>query len=46
MKSKKVVVLSLIALGFVALGFFVNWLFFIPAVIIIFINQRELMKKR
>ncbi len=45
MKNPKVVVLSLIAIGFVVLSFTVNWLFLIGAVIIMIINQRELMKK-
>ena len=42
----KVVILSLIALGFLALTFFVDWLFIIGAVIIMLINQRELLGKR
>lgn len=45
MKNKKVVINSLIALGFIVLTFTVDWLFIIPAVILLFINQRELMKK-
>lgn len=46
MKSLKVVILSIIALGFLALTFLVDWLFIIGAVIIIYLNQRELMKKK
>ena len=51
MKSKrnwKVVAYSLIALGFLALGFLVDWLFIIGAVVLMFLNQRELgkMKKK
>lgn len=42
----KVVILSLIALGFIALTFLVDWIFIIGAVIIMIINQRELMKKK
>lgn len=42
----KVVLLSIVALGFMALTFLVDWLFIIGAVIIIFINQKELMKKK
>ncbi len=42
----KVVVLSLIALGFVYLAFRVNWMFIIGAVVIIIINQRELLGKK
>jgi len=45
MKNPKVVWYSLIALVFVALTFLVDWLFIIPAAIILFINQKELMKK-
>ena len=45
MKNKKVVFYSLIALVFVALSFIVDWLFIIPAVFLMIINQRELMKK-
>ncbi len=44
--NKKVVILSLIALGFIALTFFVDWIFIIGAVIIMIINQRELLKKK
>jgi len=44
MKNLKVVILSIIALGFLVLTFLVNWVFIIGAVIIFFINQRELMK--
>lgn len=42
----KVVLLSIVALGFMALTFLVDWLFIIGAVIIMFINQKELMKKK
>ena len=45
LKNKKVVVFSIIALILVYLTFAVNWLFIIPAVILMFLNQRELMKK-
>lgn len=44
--NKKVVILSLIALGFLALTFLVDWIFIIGAVIIMIINQRELLKKK
>ncbi len=44
--NKKVVILSLIALVFIALTFLVEWLFIIGAVIIMLINQRELLKKK
>lgn len=45
MKNKKVVFNSLIALGFLVLTFTVDWLFIIPAVVLLIINQKELMKK-
>ena len=46
MRNTKVILLSILALGFVVLSFLVDWLFLIPAVVIFFINQRELKKKR
>jgi hypothetical protein len=42
--NKKVTILSIIALGCVALAFTIDWLFLIPAIIIMLINQKELMK--
>ena len=45
MKNLKVVLYSLAALGFIVLTFTVDWLFIIPAVILLAINQKELMKK-
>ena len=45
MKKPKVVLYSVIALAFMVLTFAVDWLFIIPAAIILFINKRELMKK-
>jgi fumarate reductase subunit C len=45
MKNPKVFFLALIGLIFIVLGFTINWLFIIPAVIIIIINQRELLSK-
>jgi len=45
MINKKVVFNSLIALVFIFLTFTVDWLFIIPAVILLIINQKELMKK-
>jgi len=42
----KVVVLSIIALGFVFLSFTVDWMFLIGAVIIMILNQRELLRKK
>ena len=46
MKNPKVVIFSIIALGFLVLTFLVDWIFIIGAVILIFLNQKELMKKR
>ena len=45
MKNLKVVIFSIIALGFLALTFLVDWIFIIGAVILMILNQRELMKK-
>jgi len=42
----KIVIYSIIALGFIALTFLVDWLFIIGAVVLMYLNQRELMKKR
>ncbi len=44
-KNPKVVIQSIIALICLFLTFIVDWLFIIPAVILIYLNQRELMKK-
>jgi hypothetical protein len=49
MKSKpnyKVVFYSLLALGFIALTFLVDWLFIIGAVALTFLNQKELNKNK
>ena len=45
MKNPKVVVYSIIALGFLVLTFLVDWIFIIGAVILMILNQRELLKK-
>ena len=43
MKSPKVVIYSILALGFIALAFFLKeWLFLIGAVVLMFLNQKEL----
>ncbi len=42
----KIIFYSLIALGFLALMFLVDWLFIIGAVIFMVLNQKELMKKK
>ena len=46
MKNIKVMVFSIIALICVVLAFVIDWLFLIPAVIIMLINQKELIKKK
>lgn len=47
MKNKKVMILSIIALIFIVLAIVTReWLFLIPAVIIMIINQKELIKKK
>jgi len=46
MKDKKVVLSSIIALICIVLAFIIDWLFLIPAVIIMLINQKRLFKKK
>ena len=43
--NKKVIIYSIIALACLALTFLVDWLFIIPAAILAWLNQKELMKK-
>jgi len=45
-KHPKVLIYSILALGFLALTFLVDWLFIIGAVILMILNQRELMPKK
>jgi hypothetical protein len=45
LKNPKVVLFSVIALGFLVLTFLVDWLFIVGALILLYLNQRELMKK-
>ncbi|MGD9275665.1 MAG: hypothetical protein PVJ67_00670 [Candidatus Pacearchaeota archaeon] len=45
-RNKKVVLFSLIAIGFLILSFLVDWIFIIGAVVLMWLNQRELMKKK
>lgn len=45
-KNPKVLIFSLIALGFIALTFLVSPYFVIGAIVLMLINQRELMKKK
>ena len=44
-KNLKVVLFSLIALGFLALTFLVDWIFIVGAVILMIMNQKEIMGK-
>lgn len=44
--NKKVVGLSLLGIGFFVLSIVVDWLFIIPAAIIVYLNQRELLSKK
>jgi len=46
MKNLKVVIFSIIALGFLALTFLIDWIFIIGAVIFMFLNQKELIKNK
>lgn len=46
MKNPKVVFLSIIALFFILLTFFIDWIFIIPAAIISFVNWKILMKDK
>lgn len=41
----KVIIYSIIALGFLFLTYFVDWIFIAGAAIMMILNQRELMKK-
>lgn len=47
-KSKKVnvkvIIYSIIAFGFLGLTFLIDWLFIIGAAIMVYLNQRELMR--
>jgi len=45
-KNPKVFTLSIIALGFVFLAFFIDWYFLMGAVVIMIYNQKEIMKKK
>jgi len=42
--NKKVILYSIIALGCLALTYFIHWIFIIPAAILMWLNQRELMR--
>lgn len=45
MRSKKIIIISLIGLGFLALTFLVDWIFIIGAIIAMYLNQKEIIKK-
>lgn len=42
----KVVIYSIIALICLALVFVVDWIFIVPVLVLIWLNQKELMKKK
>ena len=42
----KIIIYSLIAFGFIALTFLVDWMFIIGAAVMVALNQRELMRKK
>ena len=44
-KNPKVVVYSIIAIFFLILTFLIDWLFIVPVLILIYLNQKELFKK-
>ena len=44
-RNTKVIIYSLIGLIFVILAFAIDWLFLIGAAIVLWLNQRELMRK-
>jgi len=46
LKNPRVVIYSLIGLIFLFLTFKVDWLFIIGALLMIFLSQKELMKKK
>jgi hypothetical protein len=41
----KIIIYSVIGLIFIGLGFAIDWLFLLGAVLIIWLNQRELIRK-
>jgi len=43
-KNPRVVLYSLIALGFMYLTFTVDWMFIIGAVIMVYLSQKEIME--
>ena len=45
-KNLKVVLYSIIAIMFLVLTFLIDWIFIIPAVVLMILNKRELMGKK
>jgi hypothetical protein len=46
-KSWKVVIFSLLALGFIAITIITKeWLFLVPSIVLMILNQRELIKNK
>ena len=43
--NKKVIAYSIIAIIFLILTFFVDWLFIVGAVVMMWLNQKELRRK-
>jgi len=46
MKSLKVIILSIIGLFFLGLTFFIDWIFIIGAILIVYLNQKEIIKNK
>ncbi len=44
--NPKVIVYSIIGLACLALTYLVHWAFILPVLVIIYLNQRELMRKK
>ena len=42
----RVIIYSFLAFGFLALTFTVHWMFIIGAVILMYLNQKEIMKEK
>jgi hypothetical protein len=45
-KNPRIVIYSIIALGFIALTFFISYWFLVGAIVLMILNQRELMRKK
>ncbi|MBS3140990.1 hypothetical protein J4405_02490 [Candidatus Woesearchaeota archaeon] len=45
MTNKKVIIYSIIALICIVLTFTINWIFIVPAFILMILNQKEIIKK-